>query len=222
MSRRNPTYFAPSAVLAVCLGLLLASPELHGRPQHGASSSHGGAAMNSRVAPGDRHPIPGPAGHLPDWLAQHQNLPVQQQEMLLRQDASFRQLSSPAQQRLLQQLERIHAMPPDQRERYLARNEAIEKLNPAQRTAFNQSVRDLSALPTDRLARVSEAFRTLRQLPPDQRGPQLNAPLYTSSLSSQEREILGNLLAVEPYEPPTPTAVHAVSGSPTAQPSAPK
>ena len=217
MSRIYTTEFAPTAVLVICLGLLLASPELHGRPQHGALAPRGGPAMQQRVAPGYQHPIPGATGHLPEWLAQHQNLPVQQQEMLLRQDPSFQRLPASAQQRLLEQLARIHAMPPGRRARYLARNEAIERLNPAQRAAFTQSVRELNALPADRLPRVSQAFQTLRELPPDQRGPQLNAPLYTSSLSAQEREILGNLLAVEPYQPPTPAATRAVSS-----PSAPK
>ena len=221
MNRIYPAYFASYAALAVCLGLLLASPELHGRPQHGASSLNRGAAMQ-RVPPGYQHPIPGPTGHLPDWLAQHQNLPVEQQEMLLRQDPSFHRLSAPAQQRLMQQLLRIHAMPPATRERYLARNEAIEKLNPAQRAAFNQSVRELNTLPADRLTRVSQAFRTLRQLPPEQRGSQLNAPLYTSSLSAQERGILGNLLADEPYQPPPNAAAHPVSSSSAPLPSAPQ
>ena len=42
-----------------------------------------------------------PPGHLGDWLNQHRNLPVQEQERMLRGDPSFRRLPPAEQQRVV-------------------------------------------------------------------------------------------------------------------------
>jgi hypothetical protein len=48
---------------------------------------------------------------------------------------------------------------------------------------------------------VRGAFRVLRDMPPEQRERVLNSPAYRSMYSDHERQILGNLLSVEPYSP---------------------
>ena len=213
MKRLNSIHLATYAVVAACVVLFFSSSELHGRPQHPATSAQ--AQPNRPMPPGYRHPIPGAFDHLPEWLASHQNLPIEQEQMLLRSTPAFRQLPAASQQRLLDQLARIHAMSPARRERYLERNEAIERLNPQQREAFQQSVHALSQLPQAHVAAVSQAFRALRRLPPDQRLSQLNAAPYATGLSDQERQILSNLLMVEPYQP-APSATLTPAGSPSA------
>jgi hypothetical protein len=147
-------------------------------------------------------PNPQAAGHLPQWMAQHQSMPVGQQERLLRQEPGFNRLSPGEQQREVQQLHRLNEMPTAQRDRTMARAEAIERLSPAERMQVNQSARQLAAMPPDRQMMVRRAFKDLSAVPVDQRETVLNSARYNATFSPQERGVLSNLLRVEPYEGP--------------------
>jgi Protein of unknown function (DUF3106) len=140
------------------------------------------------------------AGHLPQWMAQHQNLPVGQQERLLRQEPGFNRLNPGDQQRAIQQLHQLNDLPEAQRQRRLAWNEAVERLSPVEQNQVRQSSRQLATLPPDRQAMVRRAFQDLRGVPMDQRETMLNSARYSAAFSYQERGILSNLLRVEPYE----------------------
>ncbi|WP_263359471.1 DUF3106 domain-containing protein [Acidicapsa ligni] len=146
---------------------------------------------------GDRN-----TGHLPEWMAQHQNMPVGQQEQLLRQEPGFNRLNPGDQQRLVQQLHRMNQLPEAQRQRRLARAEALERLSPAQQMQVKQAVRRMQTLAPDRQLMVHGAFRDLRGVPPEQRETVLNSARYTSTFSPEERGILSNMLRIEPYEAP--------------------
>jgi Protein of unknown function (DUF3106) len=130
-------------------------------------------------------PNPQVAGHLPQWMAQHQNMPVGEQ-----------------QQRQVQQLYRLNQMPEAQRDRRLARAEAIERLSPEERAQVRDSSSRLATLPPDRQAMVRRAFRDLGGVPVDQRATMLNSARYNATFTPQERGILSNLLRIEPYEGP--------------------
>ena len=147
-------------------------------------------------------PNPQAAGHLPQWMAQHQNMPVGQQERLLRQEPGFNRLSPDQQQRQVQQLYRLNQMPEAQRDRRLARAEAIERLSPEERAQVRDSSSRLATLPPDRQAMVRRAFRDLGAVPVGQRETMLNSARYNATFTPQERGILSNLLRVEPYEGP--------------------
>jgi hypothetical protein len=135
-------------------------------------------------------------------MAQHQNMPVGQQERLLRQEPGFNRLSPADQQHQVQQLYRLNQMPPAQRERRLARAENFERLSPSEQMQVRQSSNRLTTLPQDRQIMVRRAFRDLRGVPIDQRQTILNSARYNAVFSPQERGILSNLLRVEPYEGP--------------------
>ena len=53
----------------------------------------------------------------------------------------------------------------------------------------------------ERKQQVRGAFRVLRDMPPGQREHVLNSPAYRSMYSDHERQVLNNLLSVEPYTP---------------------
>ncbi|MGD0787252.1 MAG: DUF3106 domain-containing protein [Terracidiphilus sp.] len=149
------------------------------------------------------HVYPGaaPPGHLGDWLNQHRDLPVQEQERMLRGDPSFYRLPPADQQRLLQQLHQVNQMPEEQRQRRLARAEALEHMTPQERMSLNLSGRRLANLPPDRQVLVKRAFRDLRSVPLDQRQTVLNSSRYQGVFSPEERGILTDFLRAEPYEP---------------------
>ncbi len=170
-------------------------PGGYGQPGGQARPAYNGTPYSMRATPQAQ-------GHLPQWMAQHQNMPVGQQERLLRSEPGFNRLNQGDQQRAIQRLRQMNDMPEAQRQRFLARNENLERLSPAQRMQVNDSARQLKGLPPDRQTLVRGAFRDLRGVPMDQRQTMLNSARYNSQFTPQERGILGNLLSVEPYEVP--------------------
>lgn len=149
-------------------------------------------------------PTEPPAGHLGDWLNQHRNLPVQEQERLLRADPSFRRLAPPDQQRLVQQLRQVDQLTPEQQQRRAARVEALEHASPQDRMHATLAARHWATLPMERQVMVKRAFQDLRSVPIDQRDIVLNSSRYQGAFTPEERGILADLLRVEPYEPARP------------------
>lgn len=173
------------------------------------------ARMGGGQAPHQQAPAarPGPAirqnqgprrgqqQHLAQWMHQHSNLSLADQQKALDNEPGFRSLPPDVQQRYHNRLAQLNAMPPAQRERWLARTEAMERLNPAERQQVRGAMQQLGALPQDRRRLVARAFRDLREMPPEQRQAILNSDRFRGQFSGQERSTLSNLLRVEPYLP---------------------
>jgi hypothetical protein len=171
---------------ALLLGLLLATAPSFARPpqQQGA---HPRFENNQQP-------------HLGMWLQRHQNLSPEQQERALQSEPGFKQLPPETQQRLLSRLQQLNRMPPAQRQRTLDRIEAMERLTPQMRQQVSTSIQEFRRLPPDRQRMVRKAFRDLREYPPEQRTAMMNSPKFGAQFSPQERSILGNFLAISPYE----------------------
>jgi hypothetical protein len=146
---------------------------------------------------------PGNAGgpHLGNWLQNHQGESFTGQENALRREPGFNRLPQQQQQRLIDRLHQLDAMSPQQRQRTIGRNENFERLGPGQRQAFLGSAQELRTMDPARSQQVRAAFRVLRDMPPGRREQVLNSPAYRSMYSDHERQMLGNLLSVEPYSP---------------------
>jgi hypothetical protein len=139
--------------------------------------------------------------HLGMWLQRHGNLTPEQQEKALRNEPGFSRLAPEQQQRLLGRLQQLNRMPPNERQRTLDHIEAMERLTPQMRQQVQASFQKFRTLPEDRQRLMKKAFRDLREYPPEQRQAMMNSGQFQAQFSPQERSILGNLLAVEPYEP---------------------
>ncbi len=154
-------------------------------PQTGARGVYPNANYNipaygRQSYPGTAQQTYAPPGHLGAWLNTHRNVPVQQQQQVLRNDPSFRRLPPGEQQRLMNQLNRVNQMPDAQRQRTLARAENLERLSPEDRAQVAASARRWSNLPQDRQTMMRNAFRDLKAVPPDQRSIVLNSSRYQS------------------------------------------
>ena len=160
-----------------------------------------GPGYSRPVVPGHIPPADLPAGHLGAWLNEHRDLPVQEQERILRGDPSFHRLNPADQQRLVNQLHRVYELTPEERQRRLARTENLEHLPVQERMQVERSFRLWPTLPADRQVLLKNAFRDLRGVPLDQRAIVLNSNRYQGVFSPQERRILSDFLRVEPYEP---------------------
>ena len=101
---RSSAVSESAAAVPESAAALSASPQYNGgqRPapaypangaQYGAQApSYDRPAYPNAARPGNAYPGAAPPGHLGDWLNQHQGLPVQEQERLLRNDPSFNRL----------------------------------------------------------------------------------------------------------------------------------
>jgi Protein of unknown function (DUF3106) len=139
--------------------------------------------------------------HLGTWLARHGNLTPDQQERALQGEPGFKSLPPETQQRLMNRLQQLNRMPPNQRQRTTERIEAMERLSPQMRQQVRASFQEFHALPEDRQRLVKKAFRDLREYPPEQRQAMMNSGQFQAQFTPHERGILGNILAVEPYQP---------------------
>ena len=151
--------------------------------------------------PGYALPKEPPPGHLGDWLNRHRDIPVQEQERMLRGDPAFRRLPPGDQQRVVGQLHQVNQLSEEQRQRRLARAEMLERLSPQERMQINLSARRWAELPVERQALMKQAWLELREVPIDQRQTALNSARYQGAFSPEERHILNDMLRVEPYQP---------------------
>jgi hypothetical protein len=163
---------------------------------------HSSAPPGYAPRPGARPPAANTRGpHLGNWLQSHQGESFVGQENALRREPGFSRLPQQQQQRLVDRLHQLDTMPPQQRQRTLGRIENMERLSPERRQAVRGSAQELSSMDPARKQQVRGAFRTLRDIPPGQRQQLLNSPAYRSMYTEHERQVLSNLLSVEPYTP---------------------
>jgi hypothetical protein len=120
---------------------------------------------------------------------------------MLRGDPSFRRLPPTEQQRVVQQLHQVDQLTEEQRQRRIARADMIEHLPPQERMRINLSARRWATLPVGRQELMKHAFQDLRAVPLDQRPTVLNSARYQGVFSPEERNILTDMLLVEPYQP---------------------
>ncbi len=171
------------------------------RPPPAAAAQPGGAGAPHLAGPS---PVRGsvPKGeHLAEWMDQHSNLTLEQQQAALDREPGFRELPAATQERMRERLSQLNAMTPLQRQRLLAHNEAMERLNPEQRTQVRGAMQMLGALPLDQRKQVARSFRQIRELPPNQRMRAMMSPQY-SWLNETQRTTLTRLIQVEPMLPP--------------------
>jgi hypothetical protein len=163
------------------------------------------AAAPCFARPGQQAPRPrienNQQPHLGTWLQRHGNLSPEQQERALQSEPGFNRLPAEQQQKLIDRLRQINRMPPNQRQRTVDRIEAMEHMSPEMRQQVRTSVQAFHTLPEDRQRLMKKAFRDLKEYPPEQRAAMMNSRQFQSQFSPQERNILGNILAAEPYQP---------------------
>jgi hypothetical protein len=166
-------------------------------PAPGASTHYPYPTRSPYSAP----PASAGSPHLGSWLNSHQGESFTGQENALRREPGFNNLPQQQQQRLIDRLHQLDSMPPQQRQRTLGRIENMERLTPDRRQAVRNSAQELGSMDPQRKQQVRGAFRALREMPPAERAQVLNSPAYRSMYSDHERQVLGNLLSVEPYTP---------------------
>lgn len=139
--------------------------------------------------------------HLAQWMQQHSNLSLADQQRALGNEPGFRGLPPQTQQQMRNRLVQLNNMPPERRRRLLERIEEMEHLTPPQRQQVRSAMHQLGELPPDRRRMVARAFRNLRDMPPSQQQALLHSENFRGRFSPQEQSALSHLLAVGPLLP---------------------
>jgi len=206
-----PLGWACVALVVACLGLASSALAQRGRAAGFRMQTPRATMRPQAPAPIERRPPGGPpanggrglnGGHLAQWMNQHSNMTLQQQQQALRREPGFSELPQATQQRYMQRLSQLNAMPPAQRQRVLARNEWMERLSPDQRAQVRGATEQLGALPPDQRRMVAQSFRQLRDLPPEQREAAMNSDRYRGQMNPAQFDALRNLMRIEPILPP--------------------
>jgi hypothetical protein len=144
-------------------------------------------------------------GHLADWMQNHSNMSLAEQQRAMQNEPGFRELDRQTQQRELNRLGQLYALSPQQRARRLDRLEAFENLNPAQRQQYDAAARQLGVLPRPRQNMIAHAMIDMRDMPPQQREQVIDSPAFAQQFPDPgERAMIRTLLSAEPYSPPPP------------------
>ena len=144
--------------------------------------------------PGFR-PRHGRAPMLPPALLQKlKDLPPEEQEKVLQNNARFQELPKERQEQLLERLHRWQALPPEQKEAVAERFVIFSMLTPEQRQKAREIYsRHWATMPPERRKALVEEFRKLREMPPAEREKYLSGHDPAASLSSEDRDLLKQL-----------------------------
>jgi len=139
--------------------------------------------------------------HLQQWMENHKNLSLPDQQRALQNEPGFHELPPQVQQRELNNLARLYNMNPQQRDRTLERNEILEHMSAPQVQQYHGAVQTFAAMPPDRRRLMARAILDLREMPPEQREQVIASPRFGAQFSDGERSTIRTLLSVEPYPP---------------------
>jgi len=175
------------------------------RQQRAAQRAQARSAQNSAARPApysNPNPEARPAAHpgnLAQWMQDHKNLSLPEQQRALESEPGFRDLPPETQQRYRDRLAQLNNMNPQQRQRILDRNEALERLTPQQREQYGNASNALKSAPPERQRPMARAILDLTEMPPGQREQVIDSPAFRSQFSDSERSTIRTLLMGEPY-----------------------
>src|SRR5580692_2478028 len=192
--------FQFGAVLAAGLAVGLLCGSAYGQRSNAAAQQEGEPARQAprpQVRPRLPNALP-PAGNPnslpPKAIERLQELPPEKQEQFLRNNERFNSLPPQQQAQIRQRLEAWNRLTPDQQQALRDRQRIWEQMTPDQRTYVQQSLFPRwKQLPGPRRQAILQRLHSLRSMSEADRQAKLNDPAFTGGLSSEDREMLGQL-----------------------------
>lgn len=130
----------------------------------------------------------------PKWVERVRDMPPEQQQQFLENNAQFRQLPAARQQQILQNLDKWNHLTPEQKEQARSGEEAFERMSPEQRDYVrNTLLPKWQALPQPRRQAINQHLAMLRNMSPSTQEAALNDPKFTQGLSPDEQSMLRDL-----------------------------
>lgn len=167
-----------------------------GRPAGAKAAANGGKGQpNVRAMEG----LP------PVWIQRLREMPADQQEQFLENNAKFRQLPPERQAQIRQNLDRWNQLSPEQKQEAINREQVLERMTPEQRQYVrNTLLPKWQAMPPDRRQVINRHLAMLRNMSPATQQAALSDPRFVQGLSPDEQSMLRDLNSLRnpPLAPP--------------------
>jgi len=139
------------------------------------------------------------------WVERLRDMPPEEQQQFLQNNAQFRSLPPQRQQQILQNLDKWNRLSPEQKQEVRDREAFLEQLSPEQR----QYVRNVllpkwQALPQPRRQLINRHLAMLGQMSPATQQAALNDPRFVAGLSPDEQAMLRELNSLRNPPPAAP------------------
>ncbi len=155
-----------------------------------AAERHANGGGGAKSQPNER----AMEGLPPKWVERVRDMPPEQQQQFLENNAQFRQLPAARQQQILQNLDKWNHLTPEQKEQARSGEEAFERMSPEQRDYVrNTLLPKWQALPQPRRQAINQHLAMLRNMSPSTQEAALNDPKFTQGLSPDEQSMLRDL-----------------------------
>jgi Protein of unknown function (DUF3106) len=130
----------------------------------------------------------------PKWVERLRDMPPEQQQRFMQNNAQFQQLPPERQQQIRQNLEKWNGLSPDQKQAAMNREAVLERMTPEQR----QYIRNIllpkwEAMPKERRQVMNRHLAMLRNMSPSTQQEALKDPQFVRGLSPDEQSMLRDL-----------------------------
>jgi hypothetical protein len=152
--------------------------------------AHREAAAQQKGKPNER----AMEGLPPKWVDRVRDMPPEQQQQFLENNAQFRQLPPARQEQVRQNLEKWNRLSPDEKDAVRKREEFLENLPPERREYVqNILLPKWQAMPPARRQAINRHLAMLGQMSPATQEAALNDPRFVGGLSPDEQSMLRDL-----------------------------
>jgi hypothetical protein len=130
----------------------------------------------------------------PKWVDRVRDMPPEQQQQFLENNAQFRQLPPARQEQVRQNLEKWNRLSPEEKDAVRQREQLLENLPPERREYVqNVLLPKWQALPQPRRQAINRHLAMLGQMSPSTQQAALNDPRFVAGLSPDEQSMLRDL-----------------------------
>jgi hypothetical protein len=199
----RPVQFAGSRACRVTLKLLVAAAlafvSVAAQAQRRAPAAPRQNAPQGAKKAGNgqgNHPPNGRAmaGLPPKWVEKLQQMPPEERERFMRNNARFQNLPPDRQQQIRRRLQQYDRLTPEQQSAITHREQVFRSMTPAQREHVrNDLAPRWQQLPQDRRQVIKSRLQALSNMPEAQRQQLLNDPKFMQGLTPNEQDLLRNL-----------------------------
>jgi Protein of unknown function (DUF3106) len=171
--------------------------------QGAVGGAHPNAGNNAGGGKGQQLNPRGAAGLPPRWVESLREMPPEQQERFLQNNARFQGLLPARQAQIRQNLAKWNRLTPEQKDRIRATEQMFEQMTPEQREHFrDELIPQLAQLPPERRQRVIGHWRRLQLMTPEEQQAALHDPRFMQGLSPDEQSMVRDLNSMGAPPPP--------------------
>lgn len=191
-TKRSRAAFSVAGTAALAVMLLASSGtawarRVQARPPRIPKPPRQQQALRQRRIQQDTHQ------HAPGFFRDLRELPPQQQDKILRNDAQFHNLPAWRRQQIRQNLQRWNNLTPRQKQVLRQREEIVQSLPPEKRRQLSTVFPEYRKLGPAKQQQVMSAFERMRNMPPGQRQRFLNSPQFQQRFNPRQQNVLRGL-----------------------------